>query len=179
MINGIFKYSFAFPLAIAVCSSNIAIADSGYSALPPKETAFKQYLYDTYAPKTQTTFKEFETVTQPVDKILQDNKKLMLYGGLLTGGSTFANAIKPTANIPYVGVGVRIAQAGGSAVAIVGALGTIPYMDFKSGSIVKHKVYFRWTNPQLFEYAVRTDSWVEYRGTRVSEVKSSTKYFIT
>lgn len=173
--NKIFKLSLVFTLVLAMFlgSTNFASADSGNSALPPKDSPLHEKYYKMYAPKTQTTFKLFSTSTQPVDKIVKESSNLMLYGGALAAGGTFAGVIKPIEKIPYVGLGIRVATGTGSAMVIVGTFGQVKYGDFKSGSIVKHKTYFKWTNAARLEYAVKVESWVEYKGTKVSPVKTT------
>lgn len=161
-------------LSVLLGSSSIANADSGSSALPAKDSALHQSYYRTYAPKTQTTFKEFATATQPVDKIIADANDIRLVGGILTGGGVLANVVKTTASTPFLGTGVRVAAGLGGGMVIVGNSTIMAFDNFKKGSIVKNKIYFRWTNPERLEYATKVESWVEYQGKPVTAVRTST-----
>lgn len=175
MNNKFLKTSFISSLILSLLlgSANIANADSGNSALPSQDSPLHQSYYKTYAPKSQTTFKEFATASQPVDKIMKDANDIRLVGGILTGGGALANVVKGIANVPYVGTGVKAATGLGGAMVIVGNSTIMSFDNFKQGSIVKHKIYFKWTNAARLEYAVRVDSWVEYKGKPVTSVKTS------
>lgn len=169
------KFVIPFVLSAALGIFNIANADSGTSALPPKDPAYKTYMYNLYAPKTQTSFKLLDTVQQPVSKVMQDSNNLIIYGGaLMAGGTTATNFVKGLENTPYIGVGVRAVNTTGGAMVLIGTAQYATYQRFQQGSIIKYNVYFRWTNPEKLEYAVKIDSWVEYNGAKVSAVKTST-----
>lgn len=169
------KLVIPFVLFTAFGVSNIANADSGTSALPPKDPAYKTYMYNLYAPKTQTYFKLLDTVQQPVSKVMQDSNSFIIYGGALTGGGTAAtNLVKGLENTPYVGAGVRAVNTAGGVMLLIGTAQYASYQQFQQGSIIKYNVYFRWTDPERLEYAVKIDSWVEYNGTKVSAIRTST-----
>lgn len=162
-------------LSIFLASTGVANADSGASALPPKDSALKTYYYNLYAPKTQTTYKLLSTPTQPVDRIMQDANNFMIYGGALMGAGTVGtNLVKGLEGMPYAGVGVRAVNTTGGAMLLIGTAQYATYSQFKQGSIVKNNVYFKWTNPDALEYSVKVDSWVEYQGQKVSNVKTTT-----
>lgn len=171
----ILKSSLVFSLILTmfIGSSNFASADSGESALPPKDSALHEYYYKLYAPKKQKTYKQIETATQPVSQILKENSDLTLYGGALVAGGTLSAQFKAIENLPYVGVGIKVANGVGSAMILTGTFGTVKYRDFVDGSEVKHKLYFKWTNTAKLEYDVKIESWVEYKGKKVSKVKTS------
>lgn len=154
---------FGFPI--------IAQADSGYSALPPPEPALNQKFYQMYAPKTQTTFKKFREVTQSVDSIVKQNNDLVFYGGNIMAASAIAAPV--ASKVPYASTGVAIVGGVGGAMQLVGSFGKASYENFKKGSIVRYVVYFKWTNPDKLEYAILNQSWVEYKGVRVSEIRTS------
>lgn len=160
-------------LSLFLGSSSIANADSGSSALPAQDSALHQSYYRLYAPKSQTTYKLFSTASQPVDKIIAEANNIRLVGGIVTGGGALANIVKGMANVPYVGTGVRVATGLGGAMVIVGNSTIMSYDNFKKGSIVKHNIYFKWTNAARLEYSTRVDSWVEYQGKPVTAVKTS------
>lgn len=165
----------AFSLALPLTFSFpiLAYADSGYSALPPQDSAMHQRYYQMYAPKTQTTFKQFGVVTRNVDSIMKQNESLLFYGGNIMAGSTIATALAaPTAKNPYVSAGIAIVGGVGGAMYLMGSFGKASYENFKKGSVLKTVVYFKWTNAARLEYATMTQSWVEYNGIRVSEVKT-------
>lgn len=149
----------------------IASADSGPSALPPKDPALHQSYYKMYAPKTQTTYKQFAIVDRKVDDIIKDSEKLMVHGTDLSNASAVVAPF--VANKPIGLKGVMMTAAVGGVVYFTGRFGKASMAQFKSGSIIKHKVYFKWTNPNKLEYAVKVETWVEYKGTKVSDVKTS------
>lgn len=160
-------------LSLLLGSANIANADSGSSALPSKDSALHESYYRLYAPKTQTTFKEFATASQPVANVLKQNNDILLIGGAVTGGGALANIVKGLEKVPYVGTGVRVATGLGGGLVLVGTYGIMSYDDFKKGSIVKHKIYFKWSNAARLEYDVKVESWVEYKGTKVTSLKTT------
>jgi hypothetical protein len=173
--NKFLKLSLVFSLILSIFlgSSNIAKADSGVSALPGKDSPLHEYYYKLYAPKSQTTFKAFSTASQPVSKILKESNELIIYGGILTGGGALAAPIKSIEKVPYVGLGIKYVAAVGGAMSIVGGVSYLSFNDFKKGSVVKHKTYFKWTNTARLEYAVKIESWVEYKGLKVTGVKTT------
>lgn len=93
----------------------------------------------------------------------------MIYGGILAGGGTFAALFKSLEKVPYVGIGIKTITGTGSAMVVVGSFGTLKYRDFQDDAIVKHVSYFKWTNAKRLEYSVKIESYVEYKGTRISE----------
>lgn len=176
-MNKLLKLGLAFSIILSTLlgSSIYTSADSGASALPSKDSALHQYYYKLYAPKTQTTFKKLSTATQAISSIKQQNKKLIFYGSVISGGGAFAGLFQTVKNAPYVGTGVRIVSGVGGAMYLVGTYGQVKYDSFKKGSQVKHQLYFKWTNAAKLEYQVKIESWVEYKGKKVSSVK--TRYF--
>lgn len=154
-------------------SINIANADSGASALPPKDPAYKTQIYKLYAPKTQTTFKQFQVVTQTVDSITKQNDKIMVFGGRVVNGAAVVGAVGVVAKNPIVIEGAVFVSGVGGAISLVGDFGKASVAQFKQDAIVKNVVYFKWTNPDTLEYAIKVDSWVEYKGARVSRITTS------
>lgn len=154
-------------------SMNIANADSGTSTLPPKDSALQTYYYNLYAPKTQTTFKQFQVVTQTVDSITKQNDKIMIFGGRVVNGGGVVAGIGVVAKNPLIMEGGALISGVGGALALVGDFGKASVAEFKQDAIVKNVVYFKWTNPDRLEYAIKVDSWVEYKGARVSAITTS------
>lgn len=150
--------------------TNPAFADSWASDMQ-KDPPFHAYAYKTFAPKTQTTYKEFQTLTVPVEKVVQQGQKLELYGNCVGAATGVAAMFLPPAN-PYVATGVRIGVGVGGTMVIIGKSTQVTFEQFKQGSVIKHKVYFKWVNPQSLEYATKVESWVEYKGKVVSQKKS-------
>lgn len=61
----------------------------------------------------------------------------------------------------------------GGVIYLVGDFGKTSVENFKSGAVIKTVVYFKWTNPDKLEYAVKTESWVEYKGVKVSKATTN------
>lgn len=154
-------------------SMNIANADSGNSALPPKDPAYKTRMYNLYAPKTQTTFKQFQVITQTVDSVTKQNDQIMVFGGRVVNASAVALAVGTAAKNPMIITGATLVGGAGGALALIGDFGKVSVAQFKQDAIVKNVVYFKWTNPETLEYAIKVDSWVEYKGARVSQISTS------
>lgn len=152
----------------------IASADSGSSALPPKDPALHQSYYKMYAPKTQTTYKQFGVVNRKVDDIIKDANNLQAVGGNLMAASTIASGFLATSQLknPYLLTGASLVGAAGGVLHITGAFGKTSLESFKSGSVIKNVIYFKWTNPNKLEYAVKIESWVEFKGVKVSKVRT-------
>ena len=159
--------------SMLLSSINIANADSGTSALPPKDPAYKTRMYNLYAPKTQTNFKQFQVVTQTVDSITKQNDKVMVFGGRVVNGAAVVAGIGIVSKNPMIVEGATLVAAAGGALALVGDFGKASVEQFKQDAIVKDVVYFKWTNPDNLEYAIKVDSWVEYKGARVSSITTS------
>ena len=122
-----------------------------------------------YAPKTQTKFKEFAIVAQSVESVRKQNNDLILYGGLIMAAGTASTMVKAVEKTPYVGQGIRYATGVGGIVYIIGTIGNIKLQDFQDDALIKHKIYFKWDNPEKLEYSVKIESWVEYKGKIVSK----------
>lgn len=161
-------------MSLALANSNLAFADSGASAMPPKDSALHQSYYKMYAPKNQKTFKEFATVTQAVETIKKQNEDFIFYGGMLMGGGTLASSlVKASSMHPMTAVGIRVVNGVGATMVLIGSFGQISFKDLQKGSVIKYKVYFRWSNPEKLEYDTKIESWVEYKGKRISQVRTS------
>lgn len=124
-----------------------------------------------YAPKTQTTYKQFAIVDRKVDDVIKESDQLMVYGNDLTNASAVVAPF--VSKNPIALKGVAMTAAAGGAVYFTGRFGKASMAQFKSGSIIKHRVYFKWTNPDKLEYSVKIETWVEYQGNRVSDIKVS------
>ncbi|MGX8237406.1 hypothetical protein [Exiguobacterium undae] len=159
-------------LSSVLSFSHTASADSGESTLPKKDP--NSYYYKLYAPKSQTSYKQFSTAIQKVSDIKKDNSKLLMYGGIVSGGGAFGSSIKAIENVPYVGTAVRVATGTGGVMTVVGGFGQIKYSKFKKDSLVMHKTYFKWTNAARLEYDVKIKSWVQYKGKRITKVETRT-----
>lgn len=170
MKNKALIYTAVFSILFSTLPS-VTWADSGLSAMPPKDSALHQSYYKMYAPKTQTTYKQFAIVDRKVDDVIKESDQLMVYGSDLTNASAVVAPF--VAKNPIALKGVAVTSAVGGAVYFAGRFGKASMAQFKSGSIIKHKVYFKWTNPDKLEYAIKVETWVEYKGTKVSDVKTS------
>ena len=151
--------------------SSTAYADSGASALPPKQTALEKYYYSKYAPKTQTEYKKFETVTMKVSTVKKQSKSLEVTGTRIMAGGAILGAI--ATKVPPLAVPAAVVGGTGGTIYFIGHLGKVKYDKFKSDAVIKHITYFKWTNAKKFEYSVKIESWVEYKGEKVSKVKTS------
>lgn len=146
-------------------------ADSGVSALPSKDSALHQYYYKKYAPKKQTTYKHFQTVTKKVSDIKKENNQMIALGNDLVMGGTFGGILSgkkkfkllkfSTLSAALVGTGV-VVYAGGRA-------SQIKYNKIEDGAVVKSKIYFKWTNASKLEYSVKIVSHVEYKRKVISK----------
>jgi hypothetical protein len=145
-------------------------ADSGASTLP-KQTALEKYYYSTYAPKTQTTYKKFETATVKVSTVKKQSKSLEVAGNRMMAGGAVLTAL--ALKVPPLAVPATLVAGTGGTVYFIGDYGKVKYDKFKSGAVIKHVTYFKWTNAKKFEYSVKIQSWVEYKGKKVSKVKTS------
>lgn len=159
--------------ALSIGSSN-ASADSGYSALP-KLTPMQEYMYSTFAPASQTSYKKMITVTKDVDTIIKEGNQLKAIGNdtALAAGGISGIISRTKLGHPIVITGVGLVGSIGAGTYFLGSTTIGSYSKFKSGSKVVHAVYFKWTNPKTFEYSVKMESWVEYQGKKISEVKTS------
>lgn len=156
---------------LALANPNLAFADSGYSAMPQKDPELHQQFYKMYAPKTQKTYKQLTVVTRKVDDIRKDSDELMALGGDIMAGGTVAAPF--VSKNPVALTGVSVVAASGGVMHLIGRFGKASVGNFKSGSVIKTVVYFKWTNPDKLEYAVKTESWVEYKGVKVSKVTTN------
>ena len=66
-----------------------------------------------------------------------------------------------------------IAGTGGSEY-LISHYGKVKFKKFKSGAVIKHVSYFKWTNPEKFEYKVKIRSWVEYKRKEFQKLKHLT-----
>lgn len=160
----------ALLVSLALANSNLAFADSGASAMPPKPSEMHQMFYKMYAPRTQTTYKQLTVVTRKVDDIRKDGDKLQAWGGNIMAGGTAAGIFLP--KNPLVLKGVSIVSGAGGIMHLIGSFGKTSMEKFKSGSVIKSVVYFKWTNPDKLEHSVKIESWVEYKGVKVSNVST-------
>lgn len=120
----------------------IASADSGPSALPPKDPALHQSYYKMYAPKTQTTYKQFGVVNRKVDDIIKDANKLQAIGGNLMATGGILTLIGSQSPVPqYLITGANVVTATGGVLHLTGSFGKASLENFKSGSIIK-SAYF-------------------------------------
>lgn len=156
---------------LALANPNLAFADSGYSAMPKKDPELHQQFYKMYAPKTQKTYKQLAVVTRKVDDIRKDGDKLMAWGNRIMAGSGAAMLFVP--KNPVTVTGISMLGGVGGVIYLVGDFGKTSVENFKSGAVIKTVVYFKWTNPDKLEYAVKTESWVEYKGVKVSKVTTN------
>lgn len=148
-------------------------ADSGSSTIP-KETALQKYMYSTYAPKSQTTYKKMSTVSISTSKVEKDGKSLEVFGTDVMAGSTVAAGLLGAAKVnPLVLTGVSLVGTVGGGTYFIGKSMQANYSNFKKGTIIKHEVNFKWTNAARFEYSVKINSWAEYKGTKITAVKTS------
>lgn len=153
---------------------SIASADSGYSALP-KLTPMQEYMYSTFAPASQTSYKKMTTVTKNVNKIIKEGKQLKVIGNntALAAGGISGLITKTKLGHPIVLTGVNLVGSIGAGTFFLGNAVVGNYSKFKSGSKVVHAIYFKWKNPKTFEYSVKMESWVEYKGKKISKVNTS------
>ena len=161
---------------IGTLGTSTASAASGASALPPEPTAFEKYMYSTYAPASQTTYKLMTTVTQSVDNVKKDGEDLILFGNDVVMGATAMAAIVTASKIPlksHILTGITVVGGIGAGTCFLGRSMIGSVSDFKSGTKIKHEVHFKWTDPKKFEYSVQIKTWSEYKGTIISAVKTS------
>ncbi|KXG73604.1 hypothetical protein [Thermotalea metallivorans] len=102
--------------------------------------------------------------SKSVDRIALEANKLMAYGSISGGIGLFAT------KVPYIGTGIT---AAGGFFGIAGGLMYLSVADLKAGSDYVGETWFRWTDEVNYTYQVYTKTYVEYDGTRISEVKQS------
>ena len=151
-------------------------ADSGYSALPPKDSKLHQWAYKTYAPKTQTSYKYFQIMTKKVSNIKKENSEMIAIGNDLVMGSVLTGlAGKKKFKLLKASTLTKLLSGTGAVLYFAGRASEIKYSKIKSGAVVKSKMYFKWTNAQRLEYSVKVVSHIEYKRKVIS--KKNTYYF--
>lgn len=158
-------------LLLAFCmlfsTSALAFADSNV----PEDSAMAKYIYKTYAPKSQTSYKTFATYTNDVKSIKDEGDRLVVQGSDIMAGAVVGGGL--AYKIPIIGVSIGII---GGTEYFMGRGLQVRYSDFKDDAKVKTKVSFKWTDAEQFEYKVKIESWVEYNGKKVSGCKTVTNY---
>lgn len=115
--------------------------------------------------------KQLVVVERKVDDVVKQSDQLMVYGNDLMAASAVVTPF--LVNNPIALKGVGIVTATGGTMYLTGRFGKASVAQFKSGSIIKHRVYFKWTNPDKIEYSAKIETWVEYKGNKVSDTKVS------
>lgn len=163
LISSVLAFSLIFSM------STPAFADSGKSALPNNN----HYLYKTFAPRTQTSFKVFSQHQKSVGDIRKEGDQLVMIGTELMTGGGIASGVSGLANKITLGKISNVTIVSGGVLYYVGKGMKISVKNLAAGAVSKQKVYFRWTNPDAFEYQVKIESWVEYKGTKLTNVKTT------
>ncbi len=175
--NRVGKIALASALVFSTLASvgftSSVFADSGYSALPPKDSKFHQWAYKTYAPKTQTSYKHFRTVTKKVSDIKKESGQMVAFGNDLVMGSVLTGfGGKKKLKLLKFSTLTKVLAGTGAVIYAGGRASQIAYSKVESGAVLKSKIYFKWTNAQRLEYSVKVVSHIEYKGKVISEKKT-------
>lgn len=112
-----------------------------------------------------TSYKKIASYSATVKKIKADADEIMLYANdILVGGGIVAALVKKVVIAEYVAVI-------GGVTYFVGRGVKASVSDLKDDAKFKTNVYFKWTDEDNYEYKSKTKTWVEYKGTRISDYK--------
>lgn len=179
--NRVFKLVLSLLLVMSTFSTignlNKVSADSGASALPPKDSPFHQWAYKTYAPKSQTTYKHFQTTSRKVSQIKKSGNDMVAFGNDLVMSGTFAGLLSGKKKFKLLKFPIlsQILVGTGAVIYANGRATQIQYSKIANEAVAKSEVYFKWTNSARLEYSVKVISYIVYKGKVISN--KNTYYF--
>ena len=149
-------------------TSVFTFADSGKSTIPQDPNPFVQFLYDLFGPETQTSYKLFNKYVTKVSDIKQQADSIIVIGSDLTvGGGLLLNVTKKF-TIPG-----KVVSGVGGVLYFYGKYINESLKNIKDDAVLVRYVYFKWINPDpdVLKYSLKTESWIEYNGKRISDIK--------
>lgn len=116
-----------------------------------------------FPPESQTTYKLWTTYSKSVENIKKDGDDLIAFGNDLTVGSGVIGAIAK--KFPLL---LKATVVTGGVTYFTGRGVKASVSDLEDDAKVVTEVYFKWIDASKYTYKVKTVTYVEYDGERIS-----------